>query len=303
MTRLLQARRESTVFMAASRPLSRNFLSLMVFGLAAFLPVNAGFTQFLPPPNPPQPLSWSYADTADVFAAAPLVIRAKIASATAIKGAPVAPGTIRFFVEADAVSLIRGTGGVAPRVRYLVDIAPDSRGKLPKLKKLDVLIAARPVPARTGEIQLVAPDAQQPWSAPLEARVRAIVAAAVDPSAPPEVTGVTNAFHTPGTITGEGETQIFLSSANGSPVSFSILRRPGESPRWGLALGEVIDDSSSKPARDSFLWYRLACFLPADLPVAAVRESSSTDADIAREDYALVMRDLGACPRTRVKGA
>jgi hypothetical protein len=277
----------------------RNPLRGLALAAALVFPVNAGFTQFLPAAPVPQALAWSYADTADVFATAPLVLRAKIVAATALKGASATPGTTRFFIEADAVALIRGAGGVAPRVRYLVDVAPDSRGRMPKLKKLDVLLAAQPVAGRAGEIQLVAPDAQQRWTAPLDARVRSIVTAAVDPAAPPEVTGVASAFHVAGTVIGEGETQIFVATAGGAPVSLSILRRPGESPRWALALGEIVDESAAVPQRDTLAWYRLACFLPADLPVAAARELSTTDADIAREDYALVMRDLGACPRAR----
>lgn len=255
------------------------------------------------PPATADAAAWSYADTADVFAAAPLVIRARIASAMAIKGAVTAPGATRFFVEADATTLIRGTAGVAPRVRYLVDVTPDSRGKLPKLKKLDVLLAARAVAGRPGEIQLVAPDAQQRWTAPLDARVRAIVTAATDAGSPPEITGVASAFHVAGTVIGESETQIFLSTASGLPVSLTVLRRPGEAPRWALALGEIVDEAAAVPARDTLTWYRLACFLPGDLPAAAARDLSMAEADVAREDYALVRRDLGECPRMRAKGA
>src|SRR3546814_1145016 len=36
--------------------------------------------------------------------------------------------------------------------------------------------------------------------------------------APPVITGVGCAFHVPGSLPGEGETQIFLATADGSPV-------------------------------------------------------------------------------------
>jgi hypothetical protein len=284
---------------AVTKRIARRAARLSAVAVALVIPVNAGFTQFLPKVSAPAASVWTYADTADVFANAPIVLRARIVRATAIKGALTAPGTTRFFVEADAVALIRGAEGLPPRVRYLVDIVPDSRGRLPKLKKLDVLIAAQPVAGRPGEIQLVAPDAQQRWSATLDARVRSIVAAAVDPDAPPEVTGIASAFHVAGTVIGESETQIFLSTRRGAPVSISILRRPGESPFWAIALGEIVDQATARPVRDSFVWYRTACFLPADLPPAAARDLSMADADIAREDYARVIRDLGPCPRTR----
>jgi len=299
MAIILRNQHESTT--AVRFPIRRPGTWLRFLALIAVLgiPVNAAFTQVLPAPASGTLSTWTYADTADVFATAPLVLRARIVSAIALKGAPNTLGTTRFYVEADSTTLIRGPGGIPPRVRYLFDVRPDSRGKLPKLKKLDVLLAARTVTDRPGEIQLVAPDAQLPWTAPLDARVRTIIASAVSPAAPPEVTGIASAFHVAGTVLGESETQLFLSTASGAPVSITILRRPGESPRWALALGEIVDEAAARPARDTLTWYRLACFLPADLPSAAARELSQSDADDAREDYALVRRDLGACPRTR----
>lgn len=299
MAIMLRNPHECFAIVSARRRPARFAVRLTALLAAMTLPVNGGFTQVLVPAGAAPTTAWTYADTADVFASAPLVVRARIVSATALKGAITTAGTTRFFVEADATALIRGTGGVAPRIRYLVDIRPDSRGKLPKLKKLDVMIAAQAVAGRPGEIQLVTPDAQQRWSAPLDARVRSIVTAATDPASPPEITGVASAFHVAGTVIGESETQIFLSTASGSPVSVTVLRRPGEAPRWAFALGEIVDEAAARPSRDTLAWYRLACFLPADLPAAAARDLSQADADIAREDYALVRRDLGDCPRTR----
>ena len=80
----------------------------------------------------------------------------------------------------------------------------------------------------------------------------------VAPDAPPAITGLGNAFHVPGTLPGEGETQIFVQTATGAPISLSILRRPGEQRRWAVALGEVVDDAAAPPPRDTLLWYRLA---------------------------------------------
>lgn len=302
MAIMLRNPRRCNAFILLPARIRRTVSATTAFAATAILPVNGGFTQILPPPPRPA-VAWTYADTADVFAAAPLVLRARVTAATALKGVAAVPGTTRFFVEADVTTLIRGAGGVPPRIRYLVDLAPDSRGKMPRLKKLDVLLAARPVAGRPGEIQLVAPDAQQSWTPTLDARVRSIAAAAIDPAAPPEVTGVSSAFHVAGTVIGESETQIFLATASGAPVSITVLRRPGEAPRWSLALGEIVDEAAARPAPESFTWYRLACFLPGDLPPSAARELSSADADAAREDYALVVQDLGRCPRARAKGA
>ena len=112
--------------------------------------------------------------------------------------------------------------------------------------------------------------------------------------APPTITGVGNAFHVPGTLPGEGETQVFLQTANGAPVSLQILRRPGEQPRWSVSLGDIVDEGAGPPARDTLLWYRLACGLPRELPATAF-EAEDANARLAREDYATVLASLGPC--------
>ena len=267
--------------------------------ISSFSLVNGGFAAI--PPAPPASLadSWRYADVADLFATAPIVLHAKIVLVTPLKGPPNPGGAVRFYVEGDVVALIRGARAVPPRLVWLVDMRPDSRGKLPKLKKADVLIAAMPVANRPGEIQLAARDAQVMWSPALETRVRDVIASAAAPDAPPAVTGVASAFHTAGTITGEGETQIFLSTATKAPISLSVLTRPRQPKRWAFALGEIVDEAAAPPAPDTLAWYRLACFLPRALPDTAVSELATSDADAARADYAFVVSALGTCPRVR----
>ncbi|MBA3898011.1 MAG: hypothetical protein H0X36_12955 [Sphingomonadaceae bacterium] len=115
----------------------------------------------------------------------------------------------------------------------------------------------------------------------------------------PPVTGVGGAFHVAGSIPGEGETQIFLTTQTGAPVSLSVLRRPGEAPSWSLAQGEIVDEAGAAPPRDTLAWYRLACFLPRALPDRPTAELAAADADAARADYAFVLEGLGACGRVR----
>src|SRR3546814_13668580 len=74
-----------------------------------------------------------------------------------------------------------------------------------------------------------------------------------------KITEVGDAFHVPGTIPGESETQIFLRTSDQRPVSLSVLRRPGEAPKWSVSLDEMVDESSAPAGRDTLLWYRLAC--------------------------------------------
>jgi hypothetical protein len=246
-----------------------------------------------------------YADLADLILAAPVIADATVRSTVTLKGADaagVAPGHTRLYVEADVAALVRGAGGLPPRIGYLLDAAPDAGGRLPKYKKVRVLIFARPVAATPGQVQLVAPDAQLAWTPEADQRVRRIARELVAADAPPTITGINNAFHVPGALPGEGETQLFLSTGNGAPVSLSVLRRPGEQTRWAVALSEIVDEAAAPPAPDTLLWYRLACSLPARLPAHAIASLSADDAAVAAEDYAFVLASLGRCGRTRSVG-
>jgi hypothetical protein len=65
---------------------------------------------------------------------APVVAGVEIRRAVRLKGAQagaVASGTGRFYVEANVASLLRGAGGLAAKVRYLVDVPLDARGRRP----------------------------------------------------------------------------------------------------------------------------------------------------------------------------
>jgi hypothetical protein len=239
-----------------------------------------------------------YADIAPLVLAAPLILDATIRSAVTINGSEAAgvdPGFIRLYVQADVNALIRGSQGVPPRVGYLVDLPADARGRAPRLKKVRVLLFARPVAGRPAQLQLVAKDAQRRWTPPAEQLTRRIAQETVQPDQPPEITGIGNAFHVAGSLPGEGETQIFLTTKDGRPVSLDILRRPGEQPRWAVALSDVTDAAAQAPQRDTLLWYRLACFLPDGLPESSVAGSEPSDAAIAREDYQFVLQSLGPC--------
>lgn len=241
-----------------------------------------------------------YADFADLVLESPMLIDATIHSTDRIEGpqaADVAPGFARLYVEADVNALIRGSHGVPARIGYLVDVPTDARGRAPRLKKERVLLFARAVDGHPDQVQLVAKDAQRRWTPAADALVRRIAQEAVAPNAPPVITGVGNAFHVAGSLPGEGETQIFLSTADGRPVSLDILRRPGEQPRWSVALSDVTDSAAAAPPRDTLLWYRLACALPPRLPDSSLANADPSDAAKAREDYQFVLQSLGPCDR------
>ncbi len=246
--------------------------------------------------------AWTYADVADVFLGAPNVLTVRVTEAIAIQDSSSSQTknlTNRFYLVGDVVSLIRGTGGVAPHVAWLADVPLDGKGKAPRLRKGQFILAALPVAGSPGELQLAAGDAMASWSGSLETRVRAVITDSLATNAPPRVTGIASAFHSPGNLPGEGETQLFLTTISAQPVSINVLRRPGIAPQWAVALGEIVDEAARPPARDTLGWYQLACFLPPELPAAAVGELSSGDEAAAREDYRFVLQSLGPCARMR----
>lgn len=247
----------------------------------------------------------TYADLATLSDAAELVVRVQIRKTTTLKPdrAPgVAPGFARLYVEANTVALIAGRSGVGSAVTYLVDVPLDAKGKVPKLKKREFLLFARSVPGRAGELQLIAPSAQLAYTPALEARVRPILTELYAKDTPPRITGVSDALAVPGTLTGESESQIFLATDNGSPVSISVLRRPGQRPQWGVSWGEIIDSAARPPAPESLRWYRLACALPAQLPSNANLARDADERRLAAGDYAFVLQALGPCERRITQG-
>lgn len=280
-----------------------NPVALAVAALLAPLsgPGSAAAQSAPPPPPPPAESSGpvlDYSEFARLALAAPVVADATIRSVTTIRGAQaagVAPGLIRLYVTADVAVLIRGPAGLPARLSWLVDMPLDARGKAPAMKKQRVLIYARALAGRPGELQLVYPDAQRPWTPAGDRLTRAILTDAIDPAAPPVVTGVANAFFVPGALPGEGETQIFLRTADTRPISLSVIRDAVGRRSWTVALSEVVDAAAPPPARDSLLWYRLACALPAELPAAAAVTDDAANVARAREDYRFVIQSLGRC--------
>lgn len=247
----------------------------------------------------------TYADLATLSDAADLVVRVQIRRQTTIKPdrAPgLAAGMARLYIEAQTVSLIAGRSGIGNALVYVVDVPLTPKGKVPKLKKQEFLLFARPVPGRPGEVQLIGPQAQLAFTPALEARLRPILTALYAADAPPRITGVADALAVPGTLTGESETQIFLATENRSPVSITVLRRPGQRAQWGVSWGEIIDSAATPPQPETLQWYRLACSLPAQLPSSANLARDAAERRLAAADYAVVREGLGACERRITQG-
>jgi len=244
----------------------------------------------------------TYADLVDLSDSTKLVVKARIRKQRAI--APeispgLRPGWVRLLLEADTEALISGRAAIGESLRFLADFPLGAKGKAPTLKKTSLLLFALPVPNRPGDLQMVDVDSYVLAEPAIEARVRDVLVQLAAPDQPPAITGVRDALAVEGNLAGESETQLFLSTSNGEPVSLNILRRPSMEPEWGVSWSELVDQSAQPPARDTLAWYRLACFLPPQLPPEAILSGSGASRVLAANDYRFVLDQLGACARTR----
>lgn len=244
----------------------------------------------------------SYADIADLVVISSLIIDGTVRNVTKISpdqavGVPVT--LQRVLVDVDVMALIRGDGDTTPRVRFLVDIPKDAKGKIPKLKKQRMFLFGRQVANRPGEIQLSHPNALALFSANNDALVRDITKEAVQVNAPRRIMSIASAFHSAGTVLGEGETQIFLKTDNDQSLSLTVLSRPGQQKQWAVSTAEVIDASATAPQRFTLLWYRLACGLPRALPSERIEAAGNENAGRAEADYKFILDALGPCGRKR----
>jgi hypothetical protein len=245
----------------------------------------------------------AYADIADLVTIAPMIVDVQITKVSTLlpeQSVGVPAHLQRALVDGTVLALIRGTGGVTAQVRFLLDIPKDSKGKIAKLKKKRLYLLASQVAGRPGEIRLVRPNALIEYSPDNEAMVRAITKEAVLLDAPQRVTGIASAFYTPGTVIGEGETQIFLTTEKNQPLALSIRSHPGVAKTWAVSTSEVIDETGTAPSRFTLLWYRLACGLPKVLSPEQVESGDGENAANAQADYNFVMTALGPCGRKRM---
>jgi hypothetical protein len=243
----------------------------------------------------------TFADVAALTEKASLVALVEVRDQAAVRPerAPgPAPGTVRLYIEARTQALLGGRVALGESLVYLVDVPLDEDGDPPKLKKQRFIVFANPVAGRPGTLQLVAPDSAIRAAPESEQLVRAVIAAFAVPDIPPAVTGVRDVMSVAGNLVGESETQLFLDTATGEPVSLSVIRRPGMDPAWGVSWSEIVDQSARPPAPRTVVWYRLACFLPPELPADSFLQQDRTSQAQAREDYRFILDQLGECERT-----
>ncbi|WP_250893844.1 hypothetical protein [Croceibacterium selenioxidans] len=275
----------------------------LLFGASCGIPgVTFAQSASTAPAPVPATADATYADIADLVQASGLVVLVNVKNQAVVEPARaqgLAPGHARLYLQAQTEALLSGRAAVGESLVYLVDVPLLPNGKAPKLKKQRFIVFAQPVAGRPGELQLADSSAQLAATPAMEQKVRAVIAQFASPDVPPKVTGIREAMSVAGNLAGESETQLFLDTATGSPVSLSVVRRPGMQPEWGVSWSEIVDQSARAPQAETAEWYRLACFLPYRLPASALLQNDGPSRNRADADYRFIMEQLGACPRNR----
>jgi hypothetical protein len=245
---------------------------------------------------------YTYVDLVELGQAANLVVKAQIRKQITMepeRSPGLRPGWVRLYLEADTMGLYAGSAAIGASQRLLADFPLDAKGKPPKLKNTILIFFGKSVPGKPGELQLLEPDSYTAADPVEEERLRTVLRQLAAPDKPPHITGVKEALSIAGNLAGESETQLFLETREGAPVSITVMRRPGMAPQWGVAWSEIVDQAARPPERETLAWYSLVCSLPFDLPPTANLSSDDASRRRAVQDYKVVIDQLGFCRRNR----
>lgn len=249
--------------------------------------------------NAISPREGTFADIATLAERADLVARVQITNVSPVGSArstQIEKGFARFYVEGKTRALLVGKAPLGEKVRYLVDLPLGTNGRAPDLAGRNAFVFARRVPGRPEDLQLVTPTAQLPWSSAGAARLRGLLRSMVANDAPPRITGVREIIYVPGPLAGQGRTQIFLDTEDGSAASITVRHMPGAPVTWSASFSELAASGTQPVPRNTLAWYRLACFLPGKPP--AVNLSSTEQARWqALDDYHDLVESLRPCAR------
>lgn len=209
----------------------------------------------------------------------------------------VPPSRVRLYVEALTQSLLAAPRGVGEELTFVVDQERTPDGDAPDLEERSFLLFGDLSRSQPGAIQLISSDSMLPAGPQIEQRVRRVLTQLAAADTPPTITGLRDVISVPGNLAGESETQMFVETESGDPVSLSVIRRPGMTPEWGVSLGELVDASATPPEPETLAWYRFACFLPRELPEDSFLQRDRASQERARQDYAFILDQLGPCER------
>lgn len=244
-------------------------------------------------------LSWT--DWADLALASPVILSGTVTDSSRLsrRDAPdLPPGTARVLVRVGLNAVLTAPGVLPAEAAWLWQGPVDARGRLPFARHNRLIVFARPLQGgadpQVQALQLVSAAAQQPWSPDAEAIARGVLEAARRLGVSElMVTGVDAASAVAGDIPGYSDSQFFLHTSAGRPLTLIVRRRPDQ-PVQILATTSELVDSAARIMPQTLLWRALACGLPPALPDA--------DADSAQlaADYAAARMAIGDCGRTVV---
>ncbi|WP_199553907.1 hypothetical protein [Sandaracinobacteroides hominis] len=247
------------------------------------------------------PLSWT--DWADLVLASPVILSATVDDVDRLgrKQAPdVPPGQVRALVTARLTAALKSPSVLPAAAAWLWQGEADARGRAPFSKALPVLVFGSPMTGggdpSVQPLRLTAAHAQQPWSGASEATVRSILAEALKPAAQGlMVTAVKDGFHSEGDVPGRSESQFFLSTEGGRPLTLVVSRTAGTEPTVRVATGDLVD-RAAPVQRQTLLWRGLACGMPRALPASLAANPALS------ADYAAARTSIGVCGRTVPQG-
>lgn len=228
------------------------------------------------------PFGWAAARFTD----APVVL------ALRINEERVVPGQSLRYLRARVTAVLKGPADVPRDIAFLAQ--PRAGGQ--RWRGQDVLAAAVAIDRASATATLGNDGALDLATPERIVATRTLLAAVSAPGAPARIDRITGAFHSPGTVAGESETQLFFATPRG-PGTLSVIRRSGAEPRWSVSFAEVLSEADGAPPRESLAGVRLACGLPPTLPADATAQMSQAEAEAATRDYALARDAIGPCPQ------
>jgi hypothetical protein len=282
-------------------PKSRAILAgLLAFAAGACATTEPALSQDLPTADLPPAQAPTYADLVTMAMQADTVAIVMVEDQISFppeRAPDVPPSEVRLYIEALTQSLLSAPQAVGSQLVFVVDQRRDADGDAPDLEDRRFLVFGDLSTTQPGALQLLSSDSLLPAGPQLEARVRRVLTQLAAADAPPAISGVRDVISVPGNLAGESETQMFVETETGAPVSLTVIRRPGMAPEWGVSLGELVDASARPPERESLTWFQFACFLPRELPADSFLQRDRASQDRARADYAFILAELGPCER------
>jgi hypothetical protein len=272
----------------------------LAFALGACASTGTAMSQDVPAAELPETQAPTYADLVTMAMAADTVAMVAVKDQIAFpdeRAPDVPPSHVRLYIESLTQGLLAGPQAVGAQLAYVVDQRRDANGDVPNLEGRQFLVFGDLSQSQPGALQLLSSDSMLPAGPRIEARVRQVLTQLAAADMPPAVTGLRDVISVPGNLAGESETQMFVETDTGAPVSLSVIRRPGMAPQWGVSLGELVDASAEAAQPGTLTWYRLACFLPRELPADSFLQRDRASQDQARADYAFILSELGPCER------